>query len=204
MSHATTTDVSFPRAMRRAVHTSLAVSVGGTLLVLLVTCVPTVVVTAPPPNARLGHGGERSISVYRGRLYVQKHSFLGIGIPPYRTHRYPSWQTFNWYHRPDRDHSWAGVWAPTVGVDRQHGAMAYWFHTESWMKDYPLWPIVLPLFLACFPVTACGHLLLGSIRRAKTIRRRDRGLCTSCCYPIHGLIEPRCPECGTGFEHPIG
>lgn len=40
-------------------------------------------------------------------------------------------------------------------------------------------------------------LIRGPIRRR---RRRKRGECIDCGYNLHGLPEPRCPECGTPFE----
>lgn len=55
-------------------------------------------------------------------------------------------------------------------------------------------PIWVPL--VCF--TAYPILVL-----IRTIRRRLRpkaGHCSKCGYNLTGLPEPRCPECGTGFE----
>jgi len=37
----------------------------------------------------------------------------------------------------------------------------------------------------------------GPLRRA---RRRAAGCCPPCGYNLTGLIEPRCPECGTEFD----
>ena len=31
-------------------------------------------------------------------------------------------------------------------------------------------------------------------------RRKDRSRCRKCGYPLRGLPEPRCPECGTPFD----
>lgn len=52
----------------------------------------------------------------------------------------------------------------------------------------PFWALV-PLLLA-WPALA---FVRGPIRRW---RRRRRGCCTSCGYPLAGLPGPRCPECG--------
>ena len=37
-----------------------------------------------------------------------------------------------------------------------------------------------------------------ALRRAPRIH--TPGLCKECGYILHGLIEPRCPECGTAFD----
>lgn len=42
-------------------------------------------------------------------------------------------------------------------------------------------------------------LLRYSPRRIERIRR-TRGLCAKCGYSLRGLLEPRCPECGTPFD----
>ncbi len=45
------------------------------------------------------------------------------------------------------------------------------------------------------------HMLWEGFRSDYIIaERRYRGLCLKCGYSLHGLIEPRCPECGTAFE----
>ena len=35
------------------------------------------------------------------------------------------------------------------------------------------------------------------------VRRRDRSRCRKCGYPLRGLPEPRCPECGTPFDRAL-
>jgi hypothetical protein len=52
-----------------------------------------------------------------------------------------------------------------------------------------LWPAI-PL-LGAFPLVA---FFRGPLRR---YRRQRRNLCVQCGYNLTGLIEPRCPECGT-------
>ena len=55
--------------------------------------------------------------------------------------------------------------------------------------------------LACF----AGSLLSLWLRqRAKRQLWRAEGKCEKCGYLLRGLTEPRCPECGTGFELPAG
>ena len=59
----------------------------------------------------------------------------------------------------------------------------------------PLWipSIVFGLtFLSCRP--------LHFHRRRK---RRKLGLCLQCGYDLHGLTEPRCPECNTPFDEKL-
>ncbi len=57
----------------------------------------------------------------------------------------------------------------------------------------PLWPLVL-LF--------GGFLLYRALFHGPIVRRmrRRRGRCAACGYDLHGLLQPRCPECGEGFE----
>ncbi len=59
--------------------------------------------------------------------------------------------------------------------------------------DVPLWqPVAL---FGAWPFVA---FVRGPLRRA---RRRCQGLCVRCGYNLTGLTEPRCPECGTAFDH---
>ena len=57
---------------------------------------------------------------------------------------------------------------------------------------FPMWA----LLIACCAYPAIA-LYLGPIRRRF---RRDLGVCTKCAYSLHGLTDPRCPECGTPFD----
>ncbi len=44
---------------------------------------------------------------------------------------------------------------------------------------------------------ACSLLWVGDAWRSETRRDRlRRGLCAGCGYPMDGLREPVCPECG--------
>lgn len=172
----------------------------GTIVCVVLSYVgyPRVAISMPPPLAQLGKGGELAISVHKGYLYVQKHSFLGIGIPPYRANRYPSVGTWEWYHRPIREPE--GVWAPHLGKDRQHGVMAYWYHTEFWIRRIPLWLAGIPLALL-----ACGGILLvggfrSLFRWMRFIHRVSAGRCGKCGYDLTGNVSGVCPECGCATE----
>jgi hypothetical protein len=52
------------------------------------------------------------------------------------------------------------------------------------------WVAGLPGLLFLVPI------LTGLITEARMSARRRRGLCAACAYPMFGLPEPRCPECG--------
>lgn len=62
----------------------------------------------------------------------------------------------------------------------------------------PFWAIVL-LFTA-WPATVLIRHIARSIREVRREECRRRGECVQCGYNLHGLTEPRCPECGTPFE----
>ena len=55
--------------------------------------------------------------------------------------------------------------------------------------------------LTCFPFALSAASWIGirflSKRRRSYVRL---GFCVRCGYNLHGLTEPRCPECGTPFE----
>ncbi len=65
-------------------------------------------------------------------------------------------------------------------------------------------PLEALLLVLCFVgvvlagCLACGWIVAEVFRRW---RQPDRsGLCETCGYNLRGLPQPRCPECGTGFE----
>ena len=61
----------------------------------------------------------------------------------------------------------------------------------------PLWALVI-----LFGLWPLWCFFRGPLRRA---RRRAAGCCPPCGYNLTGLIEPRCPECGTEFDAgPVG
>ena len=56
----------------------------------------------------------------------------------------------------------------------------------------PFW--ALACVMVIWPASA---LISGPLRRW---RRRRHGHCAKCGYDLHGLTEPRCPECGREFQ----
>ncbi|MCH8881777.1 MAG: hypothetical protein IID34_18065 [Planctomycetes bacterium] len=62
------------------------------------------------------------------------------------------------------------------------------------------------------PVRLVGPWLLIAIYAWKAPMRKPpddgtpfpRRFCGNCYYNLHGIEASRCPECGTGFEHPVG
>ena len=53
------------------------------------------------------------------------------------------------------------------------------------------------LLLGLWPATM---FFRGPVRRAD---RRAKGLCINCGYNLRGLVQPRCPECGSDFDPDI-
>ena len=71
--------------------------------------------------------------------------------------------------------------------------LQYWTAAGTLVHTISLDLWVPLIFLVIYPVIA---LIRGPIRR---YRRRAKGQCLTCAYNLTGLIEPRCPECGTSF-----
>ena len=61
---------------------------------------------------------------------------------------------------------------------------------ESSFFRLPVWPLVIPLMIP--PIR-------DSIRERRRSGRKKRNECLECGYNLTGLIEPRCPECGTAI-----
>lgn len=81
---------------------------------------------------------------------------------------------------------------PNFGPDYAIQGTASYFIVPSWLA--------IPL-LAASPTWAA----LWFLKRKITQRyRRKRGLCLRCGYNLTGLLEPRCPECGTEFTQGSG
>jgi len=58
--------------------------------------------------------------------------------------------------------------------------------------------VVIALMYGPSSVLATAALLVMH-RKGRSARRRRAHQCTECGYDLWGLIEPRCPECGTPF-----
>lgn len=56
-------------------------------------------------------------------------------------------------------------------------------------------PASLPIWIAILVTVPTAVLF-------RFDRRMPPGHCQRCGYNLQGLTEPRCPECGTGFEKP--
>lgn len=60
-----------------------------------------------------------------------------------------------------------------------------------------------PAFLradAVFLVVMVPLSIIACLRGPAIRAFKHPGLCGRCGYPLHGLTEPRCPECGTPFD----
>ena len=64
------------------------------------------------------------------------------------------------------------------------------------VSRYPLWP---PIGGSAVAILFIWWGLSVSRRR----KRKKLGLCLDCGYILHGLAEPRCPECGTPFDEQL-
>ena len=60
--------------------------------------------------------------------------------------------------------------------------------------SFPHWMLLSVLGILAMPLWAMA------LRLARRRFRHARELCVGCGYNLHGLTEPRCPECGTPFE----
>ena len=80
-----------------------------------------------------------------------------------------------------------GLGFPAIKRNRSRLVLPSWLITWTWYVSIPLW-----VFVAF--IGALMALLLRSRPRDAFAR------CSSCSYRLTGLIEPRCPECGTPFE----
>ena len=79
---------------------------------------------------------------------------------------------------------WMGFGYDTWALESDSAGI--WRYYTVW---FPFWALVI--LLAIYPTLAFA---CGPLRRH---RRRKRGLCVRCGYNLTGLMEPRCPECGT-------
>jgi hypothetical protein len=104
-------------------------------------------------------------------------------------------------HRGDFD--LAFVFAHLVTPGRQRGAALG--RAGMWWRSGQDWDVCMPSFLvAGVAGTPGGIWLLVVAHRWRERRRRQReNLCPSCAYPLRGLPEARCPECGWHGEAPL-
>jgi hypothetical protein len=65
-------------------------------------------------------------------------------------------------------------------------------------RDMQMFLIKVAVALAIIP---CTLLLTVLVRAVKGVRRRksNDAICGHCGYSVRGLLEPRCPECGSPF-----
>lgn len=94
----------------------------------------------------------------------------------------------------------AGAWLALMAAERSRAFNPPW----TLGSVPPLWSDLVALtYWAALPL-ATGLLarLTAEIRIQAAIRAAARraNRCASCGYLLHGLPEPRCPECGQPFE----
>lgn len=61
----------------------------------------------------------------------------------------------------------------------------------------------IAVFIPLMGLVCCGAAILRRIIDANFSRKRATGQCENCGYPLYGLPEKRCPECGTTFTEAI-
>ena len=69
-------------------------------------------------------------------------------------------------------------------------------HSQATTLTSPLWSLVVVFVLTLLP---CFYVVPFYRHR----KRKKLGLCLPCGYNLHGLTEPRCPECGTPFDEQL-
>jgi len=65
------------------------------------------------------------------------------------------------------------------------------WRVESSFFRLPVWPLAILLVIP--PIR-------DSIRERRRLARKKRNECLKCGYNLTGLVEPRCPECGTEVD----
>ncbi len=85
--------------------------------------------------------------------------------------------------------SFGGAWRAPFG--------AAMFHASPGVMSY----VRLPVWLVC--ALLLYRPILAVIVGVRERTRRRNNLCLNCGYHLKGLIEPRCPECGTTAKLPI-
>jgi hypothetical protein len=74
---------------------------------------------------------------------------------------------------------------------RVHSDGAWEFWGRMFVLDALIWA------LPALPIMT----IVLTYRKVRRMERWRRGVCLRCEYDLRGLTEPRCPECGTPFEH---
>jgi protein-S-isoprenylcysteine O-methyltransferase Ste14 len=69
------------------------------------------------------------------------------------------------------------------------------FHPDG--ADYWLW-LTLPFLI--IGITGVLLVILGYLLAMPLWRTQEHPRCQKCGYSLHGMTEPRCPECGTRFD----
>ena len=88
----------------------------------------------------------------------------------------------------------AGHFTQTIGHDRGFPTKYLRVATDQAVSDWELSWAGMSINLAVWSAMAWAIMGLAvNVRR--TVRTRG-GRCVSCGYDLHGLPEPRCPECG--------
>ena len=82
---------------------------------------------------------------------------------------------------------WLSTSEPNRMVARLHPETIYDFDSAFLFLDWCIWFSVVLIVLWLY-------------HRRRWIALRLQCRCSSCGYPLYGLPEPRCPECGTMFD----
>jgi len=89
-----------------------------------------------------------------------------------------------------------GSWRAAIGPRPRP---PFGFSGSQWLVEssyfrLPVWPLVIPFMIS--PIR-------DSIRERRRLRRKKRNECLQCGYNLMGLVEPRCPECGSKFPDAV-
>ena len=87
-----------------------------------------------------------------------------------------------------------GIIGPNHNLELAGFRLRLWSFNQIRLNkvEFPCWATVL--LFSGWPIIA---FIRGPYRRAA---RRAKGLCLKCGYNLTGLVEPRCPECGTAMS----
>ena len=97
-----------------------------------------------------------------------------------------------------------GIWGRTYKISwlPQFAPIRIWRNPKlSWSRClyFTISNWWLPSWM---PFVICGVIFYrcDPLRYSRRRKREKLGLCIQCGYNLHGLTEPRCPECGQPFE----